>query len=292
MPDFPTTGPIRVLIDVLVADIAIEASDRPNVTVEVRPRRSTRPGDIRAVEATAVDFHDGQLTIRGPKSKLSWFGFGPGRDGIEITIAIPSASDVEIEAMAGTIRAAGRLGQCRLNSGMGGITIDDASALIAKTGMGDIVAGRVGGRVELVTGMGAVRIQAIDGPASIKSSFGDIDVDDVNGNLRVNTASGDIRIRVASGNVDARTAHGDIRLDQIRRGSIQVETAYGQLDIGIPDGTAAWLDAQTSYGRVRNDIPLHDGTAATDTTEIRARTSYGDITAHRAGPTKMHHGAR
>jgi hypothetical protein len=57
----------------------------------------------------------------------------------------------------------------------------------------------------------------------------------------------------------------------------------GDLDIGIAEGTAAWLEVNTGFGHVRNQLdnttrPDHTD----DTAEVRARTSYGDITIHRS----------
>jgi hypothetical protein len=67
------------------------------------------------------------------------------------------------------------------------------------------------------------------------------------------------------------------------RGSVLVGTAMGDLDIGIAEGTAAWLQVNTSFGHVRN---LLDSTGrpgeSDETVEVRGRTSYGDITIRRS----------
>jgi hypothetical protein len=69
----------------------------------------------------------------------------------------------------------------------------------------------------------------------------------------------------------------------VARGSVVVETGMGGLDIGIAEGTAAWLEAKTGFGHVRN---LMDNAAgpddAAETVQVHARTSFGDITVHRS----------
>jgi hypothetical protein len=70
---------------------------------------------------------------------------------------------------------------------------------------------------------------------------------------------------------------------EVARGSVVLGTATGDLDIGIADGTAAWLDVNTGFGHVRNQLDnatQPDETART--VEVRGRTSYGDITIHRS----------
>jgi len=62
-----------------------------------------------------------------------------------------------------------------------------------------------------------------------------------------------------------------------------LETAAGELEVGIREGTAAWLDVSSHYGRVRNSLDETDSPEQSEATvEIRARTSYGDINIRRA----------
>jgi len=84
----------------------------------------------------------------------------------------------------------------------------------------------------------------------------------------------------------AKTANGNIRIGEVVNGAIVLETAAGELEIGIREGTAAWLDVSSQYGRVRNLLDETDSPEQSEATvEIRARTSYGDIKIHRANQT-------
>ena len=57
----------------------------------------------------------------------------------------------------------------------------------------------------------------------------------------------------------------------------------GKVDIGIRDGVAAWLDLNTGFGKVRNELDDAPGPAEDDeTVEVRARTSFGGITIRRS----------
>jgi DUF4097 and DUF4098 domain-containing protein YvlB len=105
----------------------------------------------------------------------------------------------------------------------------------------------------------------------------------VTGDVKVRSANGDIEIERADAGVDAKTSNGDVRLGQVARGSVVVETGMGGLDIGIAAGTAAWLEAKTGFGHVRNQMDTATGPEeAAETVQVHARTSFGDITVHRS----------
>jgi hypothetical protein len=62
-----------------------------------------------------------------------------------------------------------------------------------------------------------------------------------------------------------------------------LETAGGELEVGVREGTAAWLDVTTQYGSVRNSLGASDGPQPSDEiVKVRAHTSYGDIVIRRS----------
>lgn len=283
MPSFPANEPIRLAIDISVGDVTIVASDRHDVTVDVRPRSAARAGDVRAAETTAIDFRVDQLTVRGPKSATwSLFGFGRG-DAVDVTVGMPTGSHADVETLAGAIRIDGRIGDGRFRIGDGAVRLADVFNLGVETGRGEVVVREVLGRLDVATGSGVVRIGAVAGPATVKNSHGSTEIGRVGSDLRINSAHGDIVVGRVEGSLVAKTAYGNIRVDQVARGTVQLDTAYGRIEVGVRAGTAAWLDAHTAYGRVRNTLTGDDGAPGGGATaEIRARTSYGDITVRRA----------
>ena len=67
------------------------------------------------------------------------------------------------------------------------------------------------------------------------------------------------------------------------RGSVGLETKLGDLEVGIREGTAAWLDVQCDRGQVHNMLDASDAPEpSTGTVEVRARTSVGEIAIRRA----------
>jgi DUF4097 and DUF4098 domain-containing protein YvlB len=128
-----------------------------------------------------------------------------------------------------------------------------------------------------------VRIDRIDGAAVVKNSNGDTWIGQVSGDLRVNAANGRISVDRASEAVAVKSANGDVRLGEVAHGAVLAQTALGKVEIGIRDGVAAWLDLNTRFGNVRNDLDAADRPGpGEDAVEIRARTAFGDITINRS----------
>jgi DUF4097 and DUF4098 domain-containing protein YvlB len=141
----------------------------------------------------------------------------------------------------------------------------------------------VAGNTEISTGSGKVTLGAVEGSAVVKNSNGVTTIDAVAGDVRVRSANGDIAVERAGAGVDAKTSNGSIRVGEVARGAVVLETAIGDLEIGISEGTAAWLEVNTKFGHVRN---LLDATGRPDetaeTVEVRGHTGYGDIIIHRS----------
>ena len=101
--------------------------------------------------------------------------------------------------------------------------------------------------------------------------------------MRVRASNGDVVVDRAHTSVTAKTANGNLRVRDVSQGSIDLHSAAGELEVGIHEGTAAWLDLTSKYGLVRSTLDATDGPAGDDrTVQVRGRTSIGDILVGRA----------
>ena len=284
MPTYETPQAIAVTVELSMGEVRVVAGERTDTEVEVRPTNSSRKGDVSAAEQTRVEFTDGKLLVKGPKG---WkpIPFLGGRESIDIEIALPAGSELRGEAAAATLRTTGRLGETRFKSAAGNMYVAETGPTQLKTSAGDITVEHAAGDAELTTSSGSLRIDRVDGNAVIKNSNGETRLGEVAQNLRVNSANGSIAVDRAGGTVVAKTANGNVRLTEVGPGSVQVDTARGNIEIGIADGTAAWLDLRTHFGATRNGL---DAAGKPDpgepTVEVRARTAMGDITIKRQKP--------
>lgn len=282
MTTFETTGPVELTVDLGIrSDIWVTAVTGSVASVQVRPRNPTRPLDVTAAEQIAVEFADNRLRVAFRQLRIrNWFTDG---GAVDVTVEVPIGSSLDLKSGMGALDAAGEFGTAVLRSGMGTIRIDQCTSLRAKTGQGDVTVGGAAGQVEISTGTGKVRIGAIAGTAVIKNANGETQIGVVTDALTISAANGDILIDRADADVTVKASNGSVRIGDIGRGALTAATAAGLIDVGIRPGAAAWLDLSTKYGRVTNSLAVGDGPAETgDTVQVRARSSYGDITIHRS----------
>jgi Putative adhesin len=276
MPTFDTPQPISATVDVVSGDVRVTASERDTTVVEVRPTDAANDEDVRAAERTRVEFTGGHLIVKTPKLR-SWL---PGTRGgsIDVTVELPAGSKLHGAGQLADFQATGALGDVIINNGLGRAEVEDADTLRMKIGMGDIVVGRARGHADIRAGSGEARFQLLEGSAVVKNSNGDTWIGEVRGDLRVHAANGSITVEVADASVVAKSANGGVRLGDVARGSVVLETAIGDLEVGIREGSAAWLDVRATAGRVHNTLEAGDGPGdSSETVEVRARTTAGNV---------------
>ncbi|OIJ68086.1 DUF4097 family beta strand repeat-containing protein [Streptomyces mangrovisoli] len=278
MPTYATSEPIAVTAHVGAGSLRFTAADRADTVVDVQPRDPKRDKDVRAAEQTAVEFTGGVLTVRTHERRL----IGPG-GVVDVTVELPSGSRVDATGSWTQVLGEGRLGEVRVKTSSGDVRLGTTGPLQLTASHGSITVDRVEGLAEITTSSGSVRVGLLDGPAVLKNSHGSTTVGAATGELRVSGANGDIDIARAEDSLTATTAHGTLRVGEVARGTVQLETSYGAIEIGVREGTAAWLDASSDIGQVRNALTASGTPQATEeTVKVRARTKFGNIDVRRA----------
>jgi hypothetical protein len=246
MPQFETPQPISVELELSVAEVRIDAGDRAETVVEVRPSDGSKRDDVSAAERTQVEGGPGRVLVRTPRSWRAYNPFGNG-GSVNVRVEVPAGSRVSVKSGMGAVRCSGPLAESQIKTGMGDIDVERSDTVRLTTGMGDIDVGQVSGAAELTTG------------------------------------TGDIRAGEISGSVKIKNANGDVRVAQAVRGSVEARTGFGEIEVGIAHGTAAWLDLSTGWGEVRNGLDRSGPPGpGEESVEVRAHSGYGDITISRA----------
>ena len=283
MPIFATPEPISVELDLKVAHVVVTARATNETTVDVSPADETAAAR-RDAEATTVEFSGGTLRITTPHDKLRMFTDYSKRSGILVRVDLPAGSRLGGRGGVVDLESTGQLGEVALHAAAGRLRIDHAAALAIDTAAGEIAVQRVAGPVEVTDASGSVWFGVIDGPARIKSTSGIVEVGEALGVLEINGVNGNVSIGHAHTDTQARTVNGALRVEEVRSGTVVLETAAGSIDVGIRKGTAAWLDAKAMLGSVRNGLTGSDRepASAKDKVQLRARTQFGSIDVHRA----------
>jgi len=284
---FDTPSPIAVVLDLYVADVQIVASDRTDTTAEVRPSDPGKTADVKAAENTRVEYDDATrtLSVITKKPRNRFVNFSKRPESVDIVIQLPVGSAVRGEAGAGDYRAEGALGAVALKTDLGAIRLAETGALNIRTTLGEIAVEDASGSAQVHSGSGEIRIGSVDGTADISTSNGTIRIGVITGAANVKVANGAVSVDRALSDITAANSNGEVRIGEVVRGKVSATSKNGRVDVGIREGSAAWLELNTTAGRVYNELASAEAPEAgehVDKVEVRASTKLGDVVVRRA----------
>jgi DUF4097 and DUF4098 domain-containing protein YvlB len=285
--NFNTPAPIAVTLDLYVADVHLIAADRTDTIVEVRPSDATKPADLRAAENTRVEY-DGEtrtLSVVTRKPRNRFVNFSKRPESIDVVIQLPTDSDVRGEANLGDYHTEGMLGVVSLKTDLGAVRISQTGALNIRTGLGEITVEGASGSAGVHSGSGEIRIGAVDGTADLSTGSGTIRVGVITGTANVKVSNGALSVDRALSDITATAANGEVRIGEVVRGKVNATSKNGRVDVGVRDGSAAWLELNATVGRVYNELDSADAPGVedpSDKVELHASTKLGDIVVRRA----------
>ena len=217
---FSVAGTPQLELSTFDGSIEVRGWDRPEVLVEIEKRGHNQAAvDTIQVKATQSG---NTITVDVPKPAVaSHFNFGQS----------PSASLVVSVPMQAILK---------LDSGDGSVTIR-----------------RVNGKINIRTGDGSVRITDAKGDLVVRTGDGSIQAGDIDGHVDVETRDGSISVEGVLRAVRADSGDGSIKLTA-RKGSAMDDdwaatTGDGSIDVRVPDGFNANVDARSSDGSVKVD---------------------------------------
>jgi Toastrack DUF4097 len=281
MSKFETPQPITASIEPGNGYVTIIAGDRVDTVVDIRPTNPENESDTDAAERTTVDFAGNTLTIRGPK--LNPFSWSNKTRSIDVTIEVPTGSHIHGKSRMGDLTTTGRLGDVSYKTGLGHVQFDEAATVSVTTATGNVLGNRITGNATITTASGRLHVGELADRGVLNNSNGITVVGAARGPVKVRSANGDITVEEAANDVEAKTANGAVRVFDVVRGSLTLETAMGEIEVGVHEGSAAWLDVKTKFGLVRNEMSASGAPAdRADKVEIHANTAFGDVTVRRA----------
>lgn len=278
MPTFAAPTPIPVVVDLPGGSLHVFAGDRDDIVVTVLPADPANPRDVRAAEQVRVEGGVQSVSITGPR----WKQFLPTSPGTAaVTLEVPAGTDVS--GTATRLHTEGLLGRIDLRISAGSARIDEATRVNLRVAAGSVSASRITGPTSLTVSAGSVRIDELNGDATVRCTTGATSVGSVTGSLDVSGALGNIDVGRLSGDLIAKTSYAGIRVDRVESGTLSLTTSYGSVEVGVPEGTGAWLDVSSRHGTVRNELrPAEGPSGDTATAQIHASTGYGDVVVRRS----------
>lgn len=280
--DFDTPDPVQVVLDLLVVvDLAVRAEDTDTTSVSIAPQNPAKKDDVRAAGEVDVEYADGVLGVRIART-LRYYTWFSGSPRITVQLTVPTGSSLDAKLGAGDAVTEGVLGSCALRTGAGELRVQQAGATTLHSGAGSIQAGRVTGALRASNGAGAIRVGTLDGEGRVKNSTGSTAFGQVDGSLSVKSVTGDVTVEQLAGTAEIKCAHGEVRIDRVDSGEVRIDGGYGSIEVGVPEGTAAWLDIASRHGRVRNELEAASAPAeGENTVAVTAHADYASITIRR-----------
>lgn len=215
---FSVTGTPQLDLSTFDGSIEVRGWDRPDVVVEIE-RRGQNQAAVDTIKVKATQSGN-TITIDVPKpATINHVFFGQS----------PSASLVVSVPMQAILK---------LDSGDGSVTIR-----------------RVNGKISVRTDDGSVRITEAKGEIVVQTGDGSIQAAEIDGRVDLETRDGSIVIDGVLHAVRADSGDGSIKLTAQKGSAMDTDwaatTGDGSIDVRVPDGFGAEVDAKSNDGRVR-----------------------------------------
>jgi DUF4097 and DUF4098 domain-containing protein YvlB len=264
---FHTPQPVELYVELGSGRIHAAAGDQEQTVVQVVGPRA---------EDFSVEQRDGRIDVIAPKSTL---GSMFTSDRHDVTVSVPTGSDLATRAGSADTTAAGRWGTVQLRTGSGDVHLDDAEgSVLVESGSGDVRGHEIGGDLRVKSGSGDVDLGEVHGEIGISTGSGDVTIAHAHARASVKSGSGDTDIDVADADVSLDTASGTLTVRRAATGTIQARNVSGDVRVGVPTGTPVWTEISSITGRVVSSLESVGAPAEGQPyLEVRATTVSGDV---------------
>lgn len=280
-------GPVTVVVGIRAGAVEVDAAG-PEGSVDVAVRAGNEAaqallGSVRVVSA------DGTVSVPLPHDRGGLFG---GRTpDFMVRVRMTAGSGLRVSSASADVTVTGRVGEVEVSTASGDVELDRTGGGEVVVASGDVRIADVDGSLAVRSASGNVSVGRVGGGVRVRSASGDVRIGSAEADLEAESASGDLRLGRVAGRLTARTAYGDVTVDALPGPAARVTTVSGDVELGVPDGTAVWLDVSTRSGEVHSDFTgAAHGTGGTTGTgpaagdrvlELTASTVSGDVTVRR-----------
>ncbi len=207
-----------ISVDIGNGSVSLHTGGSGTVVVNATKHSSGSPNDV------AVDYTQASST---QVSISSHQGGGFTSNSVDLDIAVPAQSTIDVKTGSGSIQANGTNGSLHLESGNGSISATN-----------------------------------VQGTIFLKTDSGDITTTSVKGQITANTSNGDIHMNQMTLQTQAvvQTDRGSVSFEGSlnSRGTYQFETSSGTVDLTLPGNSAFHLNATVGNGSVTNAFGSND----------------------------------
>ena len=261
---FPVDPGGKVIVDVDFGEIDVAPHTASEVAVDVwRKVTRSKPRDEEAcLRDCPVTFtQDGNtVTIRSHrKTKTHWTWGGNNRTEGKYTLRVPAQCTAHLNTAGGGIFVKDLTGEVLAGTSGGGLRFTRIRGpLTGNTSGGGIDVSDCEGKIKVETSGGGISVSGGSGSLEGETSGGGVSVKNFAGPARVGTSGGGITLVNVLGALDGHTSGGPINvtLPSPFPGPVRLSTSGGGVIVHAPETAAFQLDAETSGGNVKCDLPI------------------------------------
>ncbi len=250
---FDTKGPIEADLVVPHGQVAIEEGSGEQVVVVLEPLGESSPRVDEVIAGSQVKFARGKLHVRVGRRRGR-------RVAVDCKVVLPERSSVSANTGSADVRCTAPLRGFRGSTASGQMSVVEVDA-----------------DASVRSASGDFRGEAVGGALLVKAASSDVTVERVGGDVVVALASGGVSIGDAAASVTARTASGNVRVGRAHAGKVRVETATGDITVGVAAGVGAHLDVTSGTGVTSCTLPVEETAATEAALDILCRTATGDV---------------
>ena len=222
---FAVEADVQLDVEIVQGRIDIDAWNHDEVRIRAR---GSGAGGLR------IEADPGWISVRGGAGG-GFFGMGAK---VDLRIDVPKGAHIQAKTINGNIRLDDIEGRISLHAVNGSIDVDGAPEEA---------------RLETLTS--SIDFRGKDSSVDARSISGSISLRGVAGEVTATSTSGSLRVRGAKvEQIDLRTLSGSIDIDAELEEAARVyaKTHSGTVTLVVPEDTAAYFDAETLSGRIKN----------------------------------------
>ena len=202
---------------------------------------------------------DGTLDAENSHGSVSLLGLS-GNCSVENSHGNLSAKNIAaatLKVFHGNTSIGSAVGNVRFEGAHGDVVAEDIDGdlLINVSHMG-VEVSRVTQAAKIITTHNQVKVDHVAGELSIENQHGDIEATEIVGNVILSNAHGNTKVSTSGDIIDLKSQHGslDIDIENPNFQSIQAETSFDDISLGLPTGVRASINMTTTHGETDSEL--------------------------------------
>ncbi|MBA2743386.1 MAG: DUF4097 family beta strand repeat protein [Chthoniobacterales bacterium] len=256
----------KLIVDVDFGTIDVTASGSGKVVVDayrkIDSSEEAREKEYVADSPILVTKEGDTVTVRARsqnRERSNWNWSGNVTMDARYRVQLPKQFNVDLHTRGGSVSVTGIKGEIKSDTSGGKLKFTQLEGPIdGKTSGGSIEMSSCNGDSNINTSGGSIDVKSGRGRLDARTSGGSIAVRDYVGDTDVKTSGGRLALENVSGKITGKTSAGsiDLSLADPVTDDVNLDSSAGSIDVIVPPKAGLTVDAKTSMGKIRTEIPM------------------------------------